>query len=184
MRILLVLSLLFLSSIARAYTATDESSLALKLPPGFQQQGETQKTTSTMTTIYVHTLPQGGNEKIRMDSFKKPPNMTTDDILKKLYDEFILGFKAGMPENMKNIKYEITPLTVLPQKNVPFSAWLVKTSIINPPINVLMLWIDADASTLYVITYFPEITDGLDVAIAKLKSFVDICYKSGCYSVQ
>ncbi len=171
-------------STAIAYTSTDSSSIALKLEPGFQQLGSLTPRSDTVTKIYVRKAENGKAEKIRLDIFKKPSNISVENILNNIYQEFSNEFVA---EATVGTKHEITPLIPLPQKNAPFNAWLFKASLKKSQVVVdtFLIMIDADQSTLYIITYLPPIGERNDAALAKLKSMIQLCYQSGaCNSVQ
>lgn len=185
MRLILVISaFLFtfsMTSPAQAYTATDSTDLILKLSPGFVATRQAEKTAYSYTMYYGRSNPQTGlQEKLMLKILKKPADKLPPAIVEAIYKELSVG---NSPE------FKVTPLTTLAQPNLPFSAWLTSSQSKSPPQSGVVMWIDGDSATMYMLAYvvntYLSTPTEQEAAIAQLKSSFQICYNGkNCYTVQ
>jgi len=172
-----------LASAAQAYTATDSTDLILKLNPGFVIEKPATKTATDYTMYYTRSNPQTGlKERIMLKILKKPTDKLPPAMVEAMYKELIVGGSS-------NPEFKLTPLTSLAQPNLPFSAWLTSSQSKSPPQSGVIMWIDGDSATMYVLAYVVNTNLSTpaeqEAAIAQLKSSFQICYNGkNCYTVQ
>jgi len=179
-QIVIMVAISMMSLSVQAYSAKDASTSAIHLEPGWAPLGPIIKTESTVETSYTSSATHEFLQQI----IAKKPAMGANQI-----GEFIQSVYDGFKETAIKQGCEVSELMPLPQPSTAlFSAWAITSQCKKDNKSFIVLLVDADIATLYMINYilpiYPLMPDLKIKAINKLKSSVQICYeKTHCSSV-